>query len=231
MCVSLNDSRERREVELREAYKNAATPEEAAMILQRYALRFTISDATLDSLKLPRSTSKPKPDPDQVDKEHKPVHDSESAHDSETLDPLHEPESTVTTDQKHTKPEDMQIDTTVQQETSDAVSSSPSAPKSPLPSVTRLENMPPHSQDLHESETQPTESPSTHKQPIKEDAQPETKQTQPQTAEMQSHTPTPVHPLPSFPSVSARPVPLLAAKPYCQPRNSQSGHKPVKVRG
>ncbi|XP_053188538.1 LIM and calponin homology domains-containing protein 1a isoform X1 [Scomber japonicus] len=224
------EEKERREVELREAYKNAATPEEAAMILQRYALRFTISDATLDSLKLPRSTSKPKPDPDQVDKEHKPVHDSEPAHDSETLDPLHEPESTVTMDQKHTKPEDMQIDITVQQETSDAVSSSPSAPKSPLPSVTHLENMPPHSQDLHESETQPTESPSTHKQPIKEDAQPETKQTPPQT-EVQSHTPTPVHPLPSFPSVSARPVPLLAAKPYCQPRNSQSGHKPVKMDG
>ncbi|CAK6973981.1 LIM and calponin homology domains-containing protein 1-like isoform X4 [Scomber scombrus] len=219
------EEKERREVELREAYKNAATPEEAAMILQRYALRFTISDATLDSLKLPRSTSKPKPDPDQVDKEHKPVHDSE------TLDPLHEPESTVTTDQKHTKPEDMQIDKTAQQETLDAVSSSPSAPKSPLPSVTHLENTPPHSQDVHEPETQPTESPSTHKQPIKEDAQPETKQTPPQTAEVQPHTPTPVHPLPSLPSVSARPVPLLAAKPYCQPRNLQSGHKPVKMDG
>ncbi|CAL9699884.1 unnamed protein product [Knipowitschia caucasica] len=49
------EEKERREVELCEAYKNAATPEEAALVLQRYALRFTISDATLDSLKVPRA--------------------------------------------------------------------------------------------------------------------------------------------------------------------------------
>ncbi|XP_042293031.1 LIM and calponin homology domains-containing protein 1-like isoform X2 [Thunnus maccoyii] len=282
------EEKERREVELCEAYRNAATPEEAAMVLQRYALRFTISDATLDSLKLPRSTAKPKPDPNQVDKEHKPVHDSE------TLDPLHKPESTVTTDQKHTKPEDMeidktaqqetsdavssssstpksplpsvpskilqidktaqqetsdvvssssstpkspvpskilQIDKTAQQETSDAVSSSSSTPKSPLPSVTHSENMPPQSQELREPQTQPIESPSTHEQPMTVDAQPQTKHTPPQIAQVQMHTTPPVHTLPSPPSVSSRPVPLLAAKPYCQPKTSQSGQKPVKMDG
>ncbi|XP_044203208.1 LIM and calponin homology domains-containing protein 1-like isoform X7 [Thunnus albacares] len=282
------EEKERREAELCEAYRNAASPEEAAMVLQRYALRFTISDATLDSLKLPRSTAKPKPDPNQVDKEHKPVHDSE------TLDPLHKPESTVTTDQKHTKPEDMEIDKTAQQETSDAVSSSSSTPKSPLPSVpskilqidktaqqetsdvvssssstpkspvpskilqidktaqqetsdvvssssstpksplpsvTHSENMPPQSQELREPQTQPIESPSTHEQPMTVDAQPQTKHTPPQIAQVQPHTTPPVHTLPSPPSVSSRPVPLLAAKPYCQPKTSQSGQKPVKMDG
>lgn len=194
------------------------------MVLQRYALRFTISDATLDSLKLPRSTSQPKPQPNQVDKEHKPIHDSE------TLDPLNKPQSTVIIDQKHTEPEDIETDTTTQQETSVAVSSSSSTPKSPLPSLTHLENMPPQSQELHEPQTEPIESPSTHKQPITVDSQPQTKHTPPQTAQVQPHTTPPVHTLPSPPSASSRPVPLLAAKPYCQPRNSQSGHKPVKVR-
>ncbi|KAM7419484.1 hypothetical protein PAMA_016547 [Pampus argenteus] len=216
------EEKERREAELCEAYRNAATPEEAAMVLQRYALRFTISDATLDSLKLPRSTSKPEPDPNQVDEEHKPVHDSE------TLKPLHKPESTVITDQKHTEPKDME--TTAQQETLVAVSSSSSPPKSPLPSVTHLENMPPQSQELHEPQTQPIES-LTYEQPITGDAQLPTKQTPPQIAQVESHTTPPVHTLPSPPPVASRPVPLLAAKPYCQPRSSQSGHKPVKMDG
>uniref|UniRef100_A0A8D2ZPE1 Uncharacterized protein n=1 Tax=Scophthalmus maximus TaxID=52904 RepID=A0A8D2ZPE1_SCOMX len=79
------EDKERREVELCEAYRNAATPEEAAMVLQRYALRFTISDATLDSLKLPRSNAKPKSDLSQVDKEHEP---SSAVNDSpETSEP------------------------------------------------------------------------------------------------------------------------------------------------
>ncbi|KAM7394447.1 hypothetical protein PAMP_021251 [Pampus punctatissimus] len=216
------EEKERREAELCEEYRNAATPEEAAMVLQRYALRFTISDATLDSLKLPRSTSKPKPDPNQVDEEHKPVHDSE------TLEPLHKPESTVITDQKHTEPKDME--TTAQQETLVAVSSSSSPPKSPLPSVTHLENMPPQSQELHEPQTQPIES-LTYEQPITGDAQLPTKHTPPQIAQVEPHTTPPVDTLPSPPPVASRPVPLLAAKPYCQPRSSQSGHKPVKMDG
>nr|XP_061792140.1 LIM and calponin homology domains-containing protein 1-like [Nerophis lumbriciformis] len=56
------EEKERREAELCEAYGNAATPEEAAMVLQRYALRFTISEATLDFLKLPRLS----PDPELI---------------------------------------------------------------------------------------------------------------------------------------------------------------------
>ncbi|KAM3864784.1 uncharacterized protein ACN63O_010471 [Diretmus argenteus] len=67
------EEKERRELELREAYRKAETPEEAAMVLQCYALRFTISDATLDSLKLPRSTSKPTTQPTQ------PTIDSETS--------------------------------------------------------------------------------------------------------------------------------------------------------
>ncbi|KTF87377.1 hypothetical protein cypCar_00031492, partial [Cyprinus carpio] len=45
---------ERREQELHEAYWNARTPEEAASVLQRYAQRFTISEAVIERLKLPK---------------------------------------------------------------------------------------------------------------------------------------------------------------------------------
>ncbi|XP_035516855.1 LIM and calponin homology domains-containing protein 1-like [Morone saxatilis] len=187
------EEKERREAELCKAYRNAATPEEAAMVLQRYALRFTISDATLDSLKLPRSTSKPKQEPNQV-----------------------------------LKPEEVETETTAQQETSLPVSSGSPTPGSPLTPVTDSENVPPQSLHLHEPQSKPTESPTAQqKAPIPEDAKPQTKPPQ----VVQPHTPQPVHTLPSPSPVSPRPVPLLAAKPYCQPRTTQSGHKPVKMDG
>ncbi|RXN38459.1 LIM and calponin homology domains-containing 1 isoform X6 [Labeo rohita] len=48
------EEKERREQELHEAYRNARTPEEAASVLQRYAQRFTISEAIIERLKLPK---------------------------------------------------------------------------------------------------------------------------------------------------------------------------------
>ncbi|XP_051513891.1 LIM and calponin homology domains-containing protein 1-like isoform X3 [Myxocyprinus asiaticus] len=48
------EEKERRERELHEAYQNARTPEEAAAVLQRYAQRFTISEAVLERIKLPK---------------------------------------------------------------------------------------------------------------------------------------------------------------------------------
>uniref|UniRef100_A0A7N8YBI5 LIM and calponin homology domains 1 n=1 Tax=Mastacembelus armatus TaxID=205130 RepID=A0A7N8YBI5_9TELE len=48
------EDKERREEELREAYKKARTPEEASVILQRYAQRFSISEAVLERLQLPK---------------------------------------------------------------------------------------------------------------------------------------------------------------------------------
>ena len=47
-------NRERREQELREAYKRARTPEEASSVLQRYAQRFSISETVLEQLQLPK---------------------------------------------------------------------------------------------------------------------------------------------------------------------------------
>uniref|UniRef100_A0A3B4ZIN5 LIM and calponin homology domains-containing protein 1-like n=1 Tax=Stegastes partitus TaxID=144197 RepID=A0A3B4ZIN5_9TELE len=223
------EEKERREAELCEAYRNAATPEEAALVLQRYALRFTISDATLDSLKLPRT--KPKQEVIQVDKEHKPT---SLVNNSEMSDSLHKPESAVTTNQtnqKHTEPEEMETDTTDEEDKSAAVSASSPAPNSPVSAVTNSQNVPPQSLQLSEPQTQMTESSSTHQQPITGDAQPQTKQTSPQTAQVQPHPTQPAHTVPSPPSVSSRPVPLLAAKPYCQPRSTLSGHKPVKMDG
>ncbi|XP_029918070.1 LIM and calponin homology domains-containing protein 1-like isoform X2 [Myripristis murdjan] len=48
------EEKERREEELRQAYRNAKTPEEASTILQRYAQRFSISEAVLERLALPK---------------------------------------------------------------------------------------------------------------------------------------------------------------------------------
>lgn len=46
--------RERREGELRDAYRRARTQEEASLILQRYAQRFSISETALERLQLPK---------------------------------------------------------------------------------------------------------------------------------------------------------------------------------
>lgn len=55
VCLRLSSSvRERREQDLHDAYLKAKTPEEAAAVLHRYALRFTISEAVMERLKLPR---------------------------------------------------------------------------------------------------------------------------------------------------------------------------------
>uniref|UniRef100_UPI003AAA8C19 LIM and calponin homology domains-containing protein 1-like n=1 Tax=Centroberyx gerrardi TaxID=166262 RepID=UPI003AAA8C19 len=48
------EDKERREEDLRLAYRSARTPDEASSILQRYAQRFSISDAVLERLQLPK---------------------------------------------------------------------------------------------------------------------------------------------------------------------------------
>ncbi|XP_069057944.1 LIM and calponin homology domains-containing protein 1 isoform X2 [Pleurodeles waltl] len=48
------EEKERREKELHEAYKNAKSQEEAEKILQKYIERFTISEAVLESLQMPK---------------------------------------------------------------------------------------------------------------------------------------------------------------------------------
>lgn len=192
------------------------------MVLQRYALRFTISDATLDSLKLPRSTPKAKQEPNHVDKEHEttsPVNDSESS------EPVHKPQPAVLTEQTPTKPEEMETVTPALQQ-----NSSIPTPGSPLNPITNSENMPPQSLQLNQLQPKMTAPPATHPKPlIKGDAKPLNKHTLPQVAQVQPDTTRSLHTLPSPSSVAPRPVPLLAAKPYCQPRNAQSGHKSVKV--
>ncbi|XP_029363390.1 LIM and calponin homology domains-containing protein 1-like isoform X3 [Echeneis naucrates] len=226
------EEKERREAELCEAYRNAETPEEAAMVLQRYALRFTISDATLDSLKLPRSASKPKSGPNQVDTEHKSSStiDETLTNDAEISELPNKTEPIVVREPKLTKHEEIKSET--QQEVSTSGSASTSFPiqNSPITKVTSSENLPHH--ELHERQSKPTESPTTHaKLPITGDAQHQNKQTAPQTAQVQPHATQPRPTLPSPTSAPSRPVPLLAAKPYCQPRSTQSGHKPVKMDG
>ncbi|KAK7161966.1 hypothetical protein R3I94_004587 [Phoxinus phoxinus] len=55
------EEKERREQELHEQYCKASSPEEKAAVLQRYALRFTISDAILEKLQLPKLPSAASP--------------------------------------------------------------------------------------------------------------------------------------------------------------------------
>lgn len=192
------------------------------MVLQRYALRFTISDATLDSLKLPRSTSKSKPDPSQVDQEHKPT---PSSNDPETSDPLHTSDTAITADQKH-RPDG--VETAAQQGSLDTLSSSPPTLNSPAAAVTHSQHVPPQPQELHKPQTQHTESPTTHQQPTEVEPRPQAKHAPPQIARV---SPQPTQPVHTHPPPPSRPVPLLAAKPYCQPRNTHAVYKSVKVRG
>ncbi|CAG12303.1 unnamed protein product, partial [Tetraodon nigroviridis] len=191
------EDKERREAELCEAYKNAASPEEAAVVLQRYALRFTISDATLDSLKVPRAMADLKQDTSHMQKEQKMT---AAGHDSETP-----------AQPKAAQPEDMETKATAGRLPSSWASSSP---------VTKPDSAPPQSLELQPCTT---ESPNRlQKQAIPEETWSQITQVQPSSTQ-------PAHTLPSPSSATPRPVPLLAAKPYRQPRNSQPGHKPVKV--
>lgn len=169
------------------------------MVLQRYALRFTISDATLDSLKVPRPIVNSSPD--QVDKENQrtsPVSDSEMSE--------HLQKTVALTDHK-SKLVEVEVKTTDKQE--ETSSSTPTSP------VKTAAPKPPQSQ-------KPAETLTTHQQLRTQDAQAHPKPA-PAPSQLQLHT-APVNTLPSPPPVS-RPVPLLAAKPYC----SQAGHKSVKV--
>ncbi|XP_035765987.1 LIM and calponin homology domains-containing protein 1-like isoform X6 [Neolamprologus brichardi] len=219
------EEKERREADLCEAYRSAATPEEAALVLQRYALRFTISDAVLDSLKLPRSTSTPKNELNELDKEQKP---ESPVNNAEMSEPLRQPESHVVTNQEHTKPEEIETDTADQQEKLATSPLTPSSPTSPLSTVTDSQSVSPQSLEFNELQTQLMESPTAQQAAIIGDPQPQTKHTSPQSAQGQPHPTQSANALPSPPSVSSRPIPLLAAKPYCQPGAVLPGHKPIK---
>ncbi|XP_076740918.1 LIM and calponin homology domains-containing protein 1 isoform X4 [Maylandia zebra] len=219
------EEKERREADLCEAYRSAVTPEEAALVLQRYALRFTISDAVLDTLKLPRSTSTPKNELNELDKEQKPESPVNNAEMSEAL---RQPESHVVTNQEHMKPEEIETDTSDQQEKLATSPLTPNSPTSPLSTVTDSLSVSPQSLEFNEPQTQLMESPTAQQAAITGDPQPQTKHTSPQSAQGQPHPTQSANALPSPPSVSSRPIPLLAAKPYCQPGAVLPGHKPIK---
>uniref|UniRef100_A0A1A8L3B8 LIM and calponin homology domains 1a n=1 Tax=Nothobranchius pienaari TaxID=704102 RepID=A0A1A8L3B8_9TELE len=213
------EEKERREAELCEAYRNAATPEEAALVLQRYALRFTISDATLDSLKLPRSTAKTKQEQNREEEEERKL--TSPVSDAGKQEHLHKPNSAVATNQRRTQPEYIETDVIYEQEKSRAIPNHSPAPNGSVLTETNTQDAPLGSGQLQKL---PTESPPAHQeQLITEEAQPQTKDAPPQNVQTASlHSPSPV---------PSRPLPLLVAKPYCQPRSTFSRHKPIKVDG
>uniref|UniRef100_A0A8K9VCN8 LIM zinc-binding domain-containing protein n=2 Tax=Oncorhynchus mykiss TaxID=8022 RepID=A0A8K9VCN8_ONCMY len=98
------EDKERREAELCDAYRRAGSKAEAAMVLQRYALRFTISDSTLDSLQLPRTiTTDQNPDSRTPATNQNPEFRTTTTNqnlESRTITTNQNPESkTITTDQ------------------------------------------------------------------------------------------------------------------------------------
>ncbi|KAM4594959.1 LIM and calponin homology domains-containing protein 1-like isoform 3-T3 [Fundulus diaphanus] len=208
------EEKERREAELCEAYRNAATPEEAAMVLQRYALRFTISDATLDSLKLPRSTNKPKRDLNRTDQEPKPT---SAVINSERLDPPSKLDSDVLIKQERSSDGDVKTEGSREKEESGVISPSSSTPDTNSRDETR------QSEELHEPPSHLTDP-----QPERQ-KQPDTGPPPPRTETASSQPVPPKHEPPSPLPAPSRPLPLLVAKPYCPPKSSPSGHKHVHV--
>ncbi|XP_030206901.1 serine/arginine repetitive matrix protein 2 isoform X1 [Gadus morhua] len=228
------EEKEKREIDLCESYRRAQTPEEAAMVLQRYALRFTISDATLDSLKLPRSTSPntTPADPDQKDREPHPP--PQSTHPpSETPEPPHlRPDPARMTEQHPTPqenegeegvPEARSSPTPPGSSTGHVGRPRPSLPPRPAPSELR-----PHQPPQGEPRGTP------HTPPGTGEAQPgQTKGFRPQPAreDLESAKTVRVHHVSPTPYPPSKPVPLLTAKPYCLPGSSHSARKSVLLDG
>ncbi|CAL8286370.1 unnamed protein product [Arctogadus glacialis] len=228
------EEKEKREIDLCESYRRAQTPEEAAMVLQRYALRFTISDATLDSLKLPRSTSPntTPADPDQTDQEHHPP--PQSTHPpSETPEPPHLRPDPARMTEQHPKPQENEGEKGVPEARSSTTPpgsstgpvgrSRPSLPPRPAPSELR-----PHQPPQGEPRGTP------HTPPGTGEAQPgQTKGFQPQLAreDQESAKTVRVHHVSPTPYPPSKPVPLLTAKPYCLPGSSHSARKSVLLDG
>ncbi|XP_023189236.1 LIM and calponin homology domains-containing protein 1-like isoform X3 [Xiphophorus maculatus] len=206
------EEKERREAELCEAYRQAATPEEAALVLQRYALRFTISDATLDSLKLPRSTNKPNQFLNQTEQEHS---QTSGADDSERLERPNQQDTDGLTEQERCG----QTEDSHEKHQPGVNLSSSSAPVALQLKDTNSHSEKFQSEQLPEPPSHLTDPHDEHKNQPDPEA--------PQSPTEPAAAPQPKHKLPSL--APSRPLPLLAAKPYCPPRCSPPEHKHVEV--
>ncbi|XP_054912442.1 LIM and calponin homology domains-containing protein 1-like isoform X3 [Poeciliopsis prolifica] len=208
------EEKERREAELCEAYRQAATPEEAALVLQRYALRFTISDATLDSLKLPRSTNKSNQFLNQTEQEHSQTSGTDDSGrlehpDQQDIDGLTEQEHCGQTEDSHEKHQ-----------------SGVNLSSSSAPDVLQLKDTNSHSEKLQSEHLPEPPSPLTD---LRDENKNQPDPGAPQSPTQPAVAPQLKHKLPSLPSAPSRPLPLLAAKPYCPPRCSPPEHKHVEV--
>ncbi|XP_072320079.1 uncharacterized protein [Eucyclogobius newberryi] len=243
------EEKERREVELCEAYRSAATPEEAAMVLQRYALRFTISDATLDSLKVPRPIVHA---PEPTDKERKPtspVNDAETSEPQRTLVKTAKTHNQEQVDFTNNKREDVVcMSPTLAPPIPALPTPAPPTPAPPTlapptsaPPFPALPTPAPPTAPVKAPESvPPPEPPAQHPPPVWTQRAP--------VAQSQVNAscpaPSPLHrpvttaapppvstaappPVSTVPPPPSRAVPLLAAKPW----SSQTGHKSVKMDG
>ncbi|KAG7267364.1 hypothetical protein CRUP_003114 [Coryphaenoides rupestris] len=226
------------------------TPEEAAIVLQRYALRFTISDATLDSLKLPRSTSPNTTPVDQQDQQEQEHH-----HPSETEpEPRHHPPEPHRMTEQHREPEENaeipQVESSPTPPPSS--SSSPAGPVSrtrpsppPRPPPTKPRPPPSEPQQQREEQQQQPQPPQVEPKMTPPPTPPGTTKEapwthtknplpQPHAARVQrdsAQTVRIIHHVTATPYPPSKPVPLLTAKPYCLPGNSQGARKSVLLDG
>ncbi|XP_026059705.1 LIM and calponin homology domains-containing protein 1a isoform X2 [Carassius auratus] len=153
------EEKERREQELHEQYCKASTPEEKAAVLQRYALRFTISDAILEKLQLPKLPSAAPP------MHTSPLHQPEKKLTCTTLVEAEVPEPEQTTQTHHSgytdqktaqkqapTPEPLPSETSKAPEVLSAPTRVPPAPLKPVPLITpKPYSQPKFSQSLHKS--------------------------------------------------------------------------------
>eukprot|EP00063_Salmo_salar_P068181 XP_014043016.1 PREDICTED: LIM and calponin homology domains-containing protein 1-like [Salmo salar] len=290
------EDKERREAELCDAYRRAGSKEEAAMVLQRYALRFTISDSTLDSLQLPRTittdrnpesrtpatnqnpesrtittdrnpesrtpTTNQNPESRTITTNQNPESRTTTTNqnpesrtpatdqnpESRTITTNQNPESrTSTTDQNlesrtSTTDQNLESRTITTDQNPESRTITTQNPESRTISTTQN----PESRTISTTQTPESRTTTTDQNPERagnglEARQTDTKQEPRHTkhthtqhtqhTHTHNHSTQSQHTLPPPISPPSRPLPLLTAKPYCQPAQTQPGHQPVKVDG
>ncbi|XP_062407395.1 LIM and calponin homology domains-containing protein 1-like [Sardina pilchardus] len=193
------EEKERREQELHEAYDRACTPEEKAAVLQRYALRFTISDAILERLQIPQPPEKGAPQ----------LPSAATTATATTTAPASDTATTPTDTDTARAPAPV----APPQPRSPPVASQPKQPQRP-PSPAKF--TPGGAKAAVEDAPKP-----------KVPSQQQTRTMSP-PFQPQGRTLTPEQSPTRAPPAPSKPVPLFTPKPYSQPRPNQTGHKPVK---
>ncbi|MCJ8749203.1 hypothetical protein PDJAM_G00173680, partial [Pangasius djambal] len=250
------EEKERREQELHELYCQASTPEEKAAILQRYALRFTISDAILEKLQLPKLPSVAKLQSAYILNEEAEISESQTFTETETdSSDQYLKQITHTIMQSHLNTRDL---SPVQDSRTPEAPLYPKIPLSPArdPKTPEVQLSPVRDSKTPEVQLSPvrdSKTPEVQLSPVRDSKTPEVQL----SPVRDSNTPdislslsldsktleaplSPIKPTKTpevrlspvrIPPAPSRPVPLLTPKPYSQPKFNQPSFKQVKNDG